>query len=291
MRFSIAVYDLPAREVVQVAIAADRCGFDTLWLGEHVVVPHAVASVHPTSSADTENPLRRPVLGPGTVLHDPWAVLGAVAGATTRIRSATGVLVLPLHHPLLVARAVATLHALSAGRFQLGVGSGWVAEEFAALDVPFEGRGRRLDASIELLRAALAGEPVGKPAVQVCDRAVEVPLVIGGGSPPALRRAARLGDGWLSSGAAGVDQVLQSRDVIESVRASVGRSHLPFRCFGRLPAPRPELVDRYRAEGVEDVVVWADHVWPRGAQLSWEQKRRCFRSCAEELGVRPARAA
>lgn len=287
-RFGIAAYDLPARELVALAVAADRCGFDTLWVGEHVAVPLEVASTHPTSGA--ANPLHRHVLAPGTVLHDPWAVLGAVAAATSSIRLATGVLVLPLHQPLLVARAVATMHALSSGRFVLGVGSGWVAEEFAALGVRFDGRGTRLDASLSLLGDALAGKAVGDPAVQVCTSPVSVPLVVGGSSAPALRRAARIGDGWLSSGAAGVDEVLKGRDVIASHRSALGRTG-PFRCYGRLPAAEPGLVDRYAGEGVDDVVVWADHVWPRGSQLSWEQKRTHLQSRAVDLGVLPARAA
>jgi alkanesulfonate monooxygenase SsuD/methylene tetrahydromethanopterin reductase-like flavin-dependent oxidoreductase (luciferase family) len=201
------------------------------------------------------------------------------------------VLVLPLHQPLLVARAVVTLHTLSAGRFLLGVGSGWVAEEFAALDVPFEGRGRRLDRLLEVLGDALAGKPVGSPALRVCEEPVQVPLVIGGSSVPALRRAARVGDGWLSSGAAGLDDVLRGRDDIETHRAALGRLHLPFRTYGRLPAADTRLVDRYRTEGIEDVVVWADHVWPRGSQLSWEQKRQHLQQRAGDLGVLAARAA
>lgn len=288
-RFGIAAYDLPARELVALAAAADRCGFDTLWVGEHVGVPLEVASTHPTAGA--VNPLHRHVLAPGTVLHDPWAVLGAVAAVTSRIRLATGVLVLPLHSPLLVARAVATLHALSVGRFLLGVGSGWVAEEFAVLDVSFEGRGARLDAALELIGDALAGKPVGTPAVQVCEAPIEVPLVVGGSSGPALRRAARVGDGWLSSGAAAVDEVLRGRDVIDTHRAALGRSHLPFQCYGRLPVAETSLVDRYRSEGIEDVVVWADHVWPRGAQQSWEQKRTHLQVRAADLGVLSGRAA
>lgn len=290
-RFGLAVYDLPAREVVRLARAADECGFDTLWVGEHVVVPREVASTHPTSSGAVTNPLSRPVLAPGTVLSDPWAVLGAVAAATSRIRLATGVLVLPLHHPLLVARAVATLQDLSGGRFLLGVGSGWVAEEFAALGVPFEGRGRLLDESLELVRSALTGEPVGSPPVVACPAPVTVPLVLGGSSRPAFVRAALRGDGWLSSGAAGVDDVLRGREVIEAVRAAHGRAHLAFQTFGRLAAAEPHLVDRYRSEGVDDVVVWADHVWPRRPDLTHEQKTEHFRMRAEDLGVCQVRAA
>lgn len=284
-RFGLAVYDLPATEVVRLARVADECGFDTLWVGEHVVVPSAVASTHPTATDEAANPLARPVLAAGTVLPDPWSLLGAVAAATGRIRLATGVLVLPLHHPLLVARAVATLQDLSEGRFVLGVGSGWVAEEFAALDVPFRGRGRLLDASLELVRAALTGAPVGSPPVVACAAPVTVPVVVGGSSRPALVRAGLRGDGWLSSGAAGVDEVLRGRDVIETVRTAHGRDHVPFRTFGRLPAAEPHLVDRYRAEGVDDVVVWADHVWPRDPQLSLESKAEHLRRRAEELGV------
>ena len=290
-RLGLAVYDLPALELLQLARAAETCGFDTLWLGDHAVVPHEVLSVHPTANGGIPNPLQRQVLSADTVLHDPWAVLGAVAAVTSRMCVATGVLVLPLHHPLLVARAVATLQSLSAGRFLLGLGTGWVAEEFDALGVQFAGRGGRMDASLATLRAALAGGPSGEPAVQVCADPVPVPLVLGGSSPPALRRAARVGDGWLSSGAADVEEVLRSRDVIAARRTAIGRGHLPFRCFGRLPSASPALLERYQAEGVEDVVVWADHLWARSPKLSWERKAELFQARAAELGLAPARAA
>jgi len=290
-RFGLAVHDLPAPELLQLSQAADRCGFDTLWVGEHVGVPLQLLSEHPTAATGAVNPLRRHVLAPGTVLHDPFVVLAAVAAMTSRIRLATGVLVLPLHHPLMVARAVVTLQGVAEGRFLLGVGSGWVAEEFATLGVPFEGRGRLLDDSLDQLRDALAGRPVGSPAVQVCDAPVVVPLVLGGSSAPALRRAARRGDGWLSSGASDVDEVLRCRDVIEAERVARGCDDLPFRCFGRLPSPDPLVVDRYRSEGVNDVVVWADHLWPREPQMSWERKAEQLAVRAADLGVASVRAA
>lgn len=287
MRFGIAVYDLPAPDLLQLAEVAEECGYDMLWLGEHLVVPATVTSTHPTSSADVVSPLERDILASDTVLHDPWTALGALAAATTRLRLATGILVLPLWPPLLVARAAATLHAFSAGRFVLGVGSGWVREEFDALGVPFETRGQTMDTSLEVIRAALAGGPSGNPAVQVCEQAVTISLVLGGGSPPALRRAARVADGWLSSGASSIDEVVRGRDVIETARAAQGRTQLPFTAFGRLPAPEPALVDRYRAEGFEDVVVWGDHLWPRAPHLSNEQKMQHFREHSTQLGVTP----
>ncbi|MGH9138979.1 MAG: LLM class F420-dependent oxidoreductase [Acidimicrobiales bacterium] len=181
-----------------LARAAEDAGFESLWTVEHVVVPAGYQSEYPYSRDG-----RMPA-GEEFDLPDPLVWLTWVAAHTSRIRLGTGVLVLPQRNPAIVAKEVATLDRLSGGRVTLGVGAGWLAEEFAALGVPFEDRGRRLDAYIEALRSLWTGEATLENEFVRYDRAFSrptpangpVPIVIGGHSDAAARRAGRIGDGF-----------------------------------------------------------------------------------------------
>ncbi|MFN2540345.1 MAG: TIGR03619 family F420-dependent LLM class oxidoreductase [Mycobacteriales bacterium] len=289
-RFSIAAYGLATAELLPLAQAAEQAGFELLWLGEHLVIPSTVGSSHPTSSAAAADPLDEPVLSPGTVLNDPWVSLAAVAAGTTRLRLATGILVLPLQHPLLVARAAATLQALSGDRFSLGVGAGWVREEFDALGISFDERGSRFDEQLDILRAAWAGGAISYRGghfsfddVQVCGDQVRVPIVVGGHSPPALRRAARNADGWLSSGVADLDEAVRCRDELHRLRA--GHHERPFVHYVRLAQPDPDLVAGCVARGFEDLVLWADQLWPRDPSIPVSEKAELLSERAARLRV------
>jgi probable F420-dependent oxidoreductase len=290
-RISISAYDVAATDLLALAVAADQVGFDTLWLGEHIVLPLAYESEHPTTG-DTEQDhhITGPIIGPGTELLDPWVELAAIAGLTNQLRLATGMYILPLRHPLLTARAGATLHEVSGGRFRLGIGAGWLQEEFHSLGVPFEGRGARVEETIEILRAAWAGGPFehhgtlfSLTKVQVSPRRVDVPLVLGGNTPRALRRAAALGDAWFSSGTPSFDEAMRLRDAIHALRTRHGRRE-PFPCTFRIEGRDLALVERYRSEGVDEVVIWADQLWPPG---SLEARRDAMARAGEVLGLVP----
>jgi probable F420-dependent oxidoreductase len=207
--------DAGAAELVQVARACEAAGFDYVAVCDHVAIPEAQAEAMSTEWWDT------------------IATLSYLAAATERVRLLSHVYVLPYRHPLLVAKAWATLDRLSGGRAILGVGAGHVAGEFAALGVPFDERGRLLDEAIDAVRAALAAEG---PAAQR-PRPVQAPLPIwvGGSSPAALRRAGQRGDGWLPQGPpeggmeAGIARVQEHR-------AAAGRADAPF-TIGALSGP------------------------------------------------------
>ena len=178
-------------ELVAVTRAAEDAGLLYVGVCDHVAVP--------TDRADTM----------GVTWYDPWTTLAYLAAVTSRVRLLTHVAVVALRHPLQTAKTVATLDHLSAGRVILGVGAGHVVEEFAALDVPFDGRGARLDEAIDAIRAALDHEvaahagPTWRFAdVAIAPRPVQatVPIWVGGSSPAALRRVAERGDGWLPQG-------------------------------------------------------------------------------------------
>ncbi|HSS08769.1 MAG TPA: TIGR03619 family F420-dependent LLM class oxidoreductase [Acidimicrobiales bacterium] len=294
MTISICAYNLPARELLALAVAADELGFDSLWLGEHIVLPLGYASEHSTAgnSADHEH-VKGAIVSPDTELVDPWVGLAAISGATRQLRVATGVYILPLRHPLLTARAACTLHEVSGGRFMLGVGSGWLREEFDAFGVPFEERGRRLDETLDVLRKAWAGGPFEHRGnlfsfgpLQVTASPAEVPIILGGNTPRALRRAALVGNGWFSSGTPTFDAARHLRDTIYALRSEHGRTE-PYRCYFRVEGCDPEVIEGYRREGIDDVVIWADQLWP-SAPL--DDQRAALAVAGTELGLTPARS-
>jgi probable F420-dependent oxidoreductase len=289
VNIGISAYDMDGQDLVDLAVAADGLGFDAVWLGEHVVLPVEYSTPHPTASSKSQQHHTGPIVDVSTRLLDPWFLLGAVASMTNHLRLATGVYILPLRHPLLTARAAANAHDLSGGRFILGVGAGWLREEFDALDVPFGDRWTRVEESIEILRSAWKGGPFsfhGKhfafDPIQVTPHAVEPPIILGGNTERALERAVRLGDGWFSSGTPSLDEARELQARINAIRGE----HAPdreFRCYFRMEGADPANFDRYREAGIEDLVVWADQVWPTG---SLNDKRRTLAEAAERLGVR-----
>src|SRR6185295_7010233 len=183
-----------------VALAAEGSGFATLWSGEHVVMVDRSASRYPYSDDGQ-------IAVPSTAdWIDPLIGLSFAAAATSSIGLATGVLLLPEHNPVVVAKQAATLDSLSGGRFTLGVGIGWSREEFDALGVPFERRGARTAEYAAAMRtlwrdeiASFDGEFVSFDSVRVNPKPFSgngIPIVCGGNSDAALRRVAAWADGW-----------------------------------------------------------------------------------------------
>lgn len=291
MRVGISAYDIAANDLVELAAAADDLGFSSLWLGEHVILPVDYRSEHPTTGDTAHQHHTGPIIDPDTTLVDPLVTLAAAAAVTRRITLATGIYLLPLRPPLVTARMTTTLAEVSGGRFMLGVGSGWLEEEFTAVGVPFAERGPRLDESIDVLRAAWSGQPFDHQGrfwqtgpVQVSATPVPVPLVLGGNTERALRRAADRADGWFSSGTPAYDDALRLRDRLHALRAELGRTD-PFPTYIRVAAADQAELDRYARAGVEDVVVWADQVWPADGHP--DDKRAALAVAAERLGIAP----
>jgi len=287
----ISAYDMDAVDLVDLARAADEAGFDAVWLGEHVVLPVEYSTPHPTKKEAGVQHHTGPIVAMETELLDPFVELGAAAGATEHICLATGMFILPLRHPLATARAACTLQEVSGGRFLFGIGAGWLQEEFDALHVPFSERYGRFQESIELMRTAWAGGPFeheGKyfpvRGVQVTSRPTHVPLIFGGNTDKALQRAARFGEGWFSSGTPLFDDSRRLRDTLYSLRDQYGRTG-DCRCYVRVEGCDPAVVEEYSAEGFDDVVIWADQVWP--AQAALDDKREALAKAATALGLTP----
>jgi probable F420-dependent oxidoreductase len=212
-----------------LAQEAERLGFESLVLPEHVVLAVEYSSLYPYNKSG------RVPLPPDCVIPDPLDTLAFVAGVTTTLGLATGLLVLPWHHPLVLAKRAATVDRLSGGRLRLGVGLGWMREEIESGGVDFDSRGERADETIDALRAVWSADPsVGAAfegrhfsfrAVSSFPRPVHaagVPIEVGGTSPPAIRRAARRGDGWLSLGLRG-ERLLEALGTLAEQAKRAGR--------------------------------------------------------------------
>jgi probable F420-dependent oxidoreductase len=291
MKVGLTAYDVHAAEFVELARAADEAGFSSLWLGEHVVLPIGYATDHPTKQQPGVQHHTGPIVSPDTELVDPLVQLGAAAAVTSRIELATGIYILPLRHPLAVARSVCTVQELSGGRFVFGVGFGWLEEEFDVLDVPFAERVTRFEESIDVLRTAWRsgevkheGRHFSISGVQVTKRVTDVPLMLGGNTDKALRRAARLGDGWFSSGTPPFEESVRLRGELERLRSESERAGDPFTLVFRMAGADPATARRYADEGFEEVLVWTDQVWPADGPL--EAKREAMFAAAEALGLR-----
>jgi probable F420-dependent oxidoreductase len=187
-------------KAVELAQAAEAAGFESLWTVEHTVQPGGYASPYPYSEdgkiAGGNNEIDLP---------DPIIWMSYVAAATTSIKLATGIVILPQHNPVVMAKQVGTLDHMSNGRIILGIGVGWLKEEFDALGVPFEARGKRADEYVAAMRELWSAEAPTFNGDFVSFREAycrpqpvnkHVPIIIGGDSKFAARRAGRLGDGY-----------------------------------------------------------------------------------------------
>ncbi len=189
---------------IGVATAAETLGVESIWAVEHVVVPADYSSRYPYAADG-----RMPLTGEHAI-PDPLDWLAFVAGVTSTLQLGTAMLILPEHHPVELAKRLATIDTLSQGRLLLGVGVGWMREEAEALCTRFEDRGARTDEYIAVMRtlwsedvASFSGDHVSFHRVRCVPKPVRaggVPILVGGHSPAAARRAGRLGDGFFPLG-------------------------------------------------------------------------------------------
>lgn len=253
--------------LAQAVVLAEQVGFESVWAGEHVVMPdHA-----PNYPYSEDGRLPQPG---DTDVADPLIWLTYAAALTSTIRLATGVVVLPLRNPVVFAKQVASLDLLSGGRAMLGVGVGWMPEEAEVVGVPFTGRGRRTDEYIEAMRALWAedvasfdGEHVRFAGARSYPKPVQpgrrVPVIIGGSGPAAARRAGRIGDGYYPI-APTVEALADQIALMHAAAREAGRdpahvevSTMAFSLVGPDPVTRAQLDDFHRMEdlGVSRIVV------------------------------------
>jgi probable F420-dependent oxidoreductase len=240
---------------------AEQRGFDSIWVSDHVVMPTELNSPYPF------RPDGKPPFDPRTPFQDPFVALAFMAAVTRHVELGIGVLVLPMRQPILVAKQAATLDVLSGGRAILGVGTGWMREEFELLGQDFTTRGRRTDDAIAIMRACWRDDPIdlGDDARQLGPVAMAPKPVggrglrvwVGGHSPAALGRAARIGDGWYGSNVLPYDY----RRLATEVRRLRDEHHGPGDAFTlgiKVPVCDPadalELRDGYEQAGADVIV-------------------------------------
>ncbi len=225
----------------RLARSAEAAGFESLIAVEHVVWPTAYDSTYPYS------PTGKLPGGPGTNIPDPLLYLAHIGAVTSRIRQLTGVVILPQRKPLVLAKETATLDFMTGGRLELGIGIGWLREEFEAIGVPFPRRGPRTEEYIAAMRAlwdgddaSFTGEFVDFAHMSCNPKPVRgrVPIHIGGHSAAAARRAGRIGDGFFPATGAQVE-VAPLIELARETAAAEGRDPAALQvttgCPGALP--------------------------------------------------------
>lgn len=293
-KFSYVAFTRTVNEQIDLAVLADRLGYDAMWFGEHIVLPLGTENVYmPRSDSDPTKAfgLPRSVYDESTKFFDMAALMGAVARETSRMSIMTGIYLATLRHPLITARFLATMAELSAGRFQLGVGTGWNKAEMDALGGDFANRGAIMDETIDILRLAMAGgacEYHGKhfsfDPVLVSPEAFEVPILFGGHSAPALRRAARVGDGWISSLSNDLDELVGLTRQIDAYREQMGTSGRPFEHWVKLTQIDPVEIARLQTLGVHNFQLVGDLLGPRDATYQMRCERLTSVATALRLG-------
>ncbi len=258
--------------VAAVARTADAVGFSTLWSGEHIVMVDRPDSRYPYA------PDGRIAVPSDADWLDPFVTLSYAAAVTSGIRLGTGVLLLPEHHPLLVAKQAASLDRLSGGRFVLGVGIGWSSEEFAALGIPFPGRARRTREYIDVMRtlwrdstASYVGEFVRFESVRSYPKphlGVAIPVVLGGNSDAALARVAEYGDGWYGFNLS-IDEVHDRITVLSQLCRQGDRDIGTIEIAVSTRDGTARDLDELERRGVDELVVVASPPGEAGAAADW----------------------
>jgi probable F420-dependent oxidoreductase len=261
MKFGLALGRLHPSFFVDVTVEADRLGFESVWLPEHLVMPvDMTSSPHPGEDV--------PPVPPGVPVFDCFAYLCYLAGLTERVRLGSHVYNLALRHPFVAARAVQTLDIVSGGRAEVGIGASWLAEEWDATGLDFTTRGRRLDEALavcmqlwteevvehhgeffEFAPVMFEPKPVQKPWP---------PIHVGGESGAALRRAARFGNGWIGI-THSVESVRPSVQQLHRLREQEGRTDVRFEVTVGGPVASRDDVARWEEAGVDRLIVapWA----------------------------------
>ena len=261
MKFGIALGRLNPAFFVEAALEAERLGYESVWLPEHLVLTVAMSrSPHPGEE--------HPPVPPTTPVFDAFTYLGYLAGRTENLRLGTHVYNLGLRHPFIAARAVQTLDIVSGGRLEFGIGASWLEEEWKAAELDFHTRGRRVDEALEVCKRLWSdaevshdGEFFQFDAVSFEPKPIQKPwppVLVGGESEAALKRAARAGDGWIGM-AHTFESAEQSIARLRQLLADNDRADAPFQvCLGG-PVESANDVKRWEDLGVTRLIVspWA----------------------------------
>jgi probable F420-dependent oxidoreductase len=229
LKFVLSLFMTPTPHIVQLAMAAERAGWSMVTMSDHVVNVEQPTTPYPYTP---DGKRRWPEF---TEFPDQFVMIAAMAAATSRLRFTTNAFVLTMRDPFTVAKALSTLAVMSGNRIAPSIGVGWSRDEFDILGHSFANRGKRCDEMIEVMRLLWSGEYVEHHGPYYNFKRLEmnprptapIPLWVAGMSDAAHRRAARLGDGWLSDWQPAAE-ILATVEKIRGYRREYGRDHLPF---------------------------------------------------------------
>ena len=256
MKFQIAESMCDIDHYLPLAQVADEAGFDAFGLGDSVLYPRTAVGKYPYTATGDRDFLE------GAPFIDPFQLFAAMSVVTTRIKFAVGVLKLPIRNPVLVAKQVSSLAVFTGERFILGVGlSPWL-EDFQACGEDWDTRGPRMDEQIQIIRGLMTGEyfewkseHYDIPSIKLCPVPGQCPpIVIGGHSKPAYRRAARYGDG-VNFVSLTEDELVERLAIINGLRKEYGRENEPFMVSVGIPAFSIDDMRRLEDRGVTDLTV------------------------------------
>ena len=262
---SVNVGGLDGAGMATLARVAEEVGVESFWTFEHVMVPNHYASVYPYSRSG-----KMPVL-PETPFVDPLITLAHLAGVTSTLKLATGVNIMPQANPLLLAKQVASLDHLSDGRLILGLGAGWLEEEYGAMGVPFEKRGARFNDYLVAVKKVWSGETVehqseflnwsGFKSYPVPVQKPHPPLIIGGTSPAALRRVVRHGDGWFAP-SRNLEELGEMCGALREVASREGRDYQSLQISAMWGGVQEglESIPAYKELGVTRLILGMHHL-------------------------------
>jgi len=230
VRFWQSLFLCEGDQMIEVAKMVEALGLDGALIADHLL-----HFDHQESTYLYSEDGKPPSFTPDTLWPESWSLIATLCAVTERIKFSTNVFILPLRNPIEVAKSTGSVAYFSNDRVVLGAGAGWMKEEFDALGVDFSTRGRRYDECIEVIRKLQTGELVEHhgeffdfpPVVMTPTPSRPVPIYCGGSSKPALRRAARVGDGWLGPGQT-LDDALATLGQIAALRAEYGRQNAEF---------------------------------------------------------------
>jgi probable F420-dependent oxidoreductase len=284
MKFWQNVSWMETDQLIDLARHAETLGYEGVMDGDHFAFPVKLKTPYPLSEDG------QPPMGSDFNYPDNFVSAGAIAVATARLRYMTDIFVLPVRHPLAVAKAAATVAILGGHRFVLGVAAGWMKDEFDLAGIDFATRGQRLDEMIAIMRKLWLGGPVehhGRffdfdPLRLEPMPGRIVPIFCAGTTKTALKRAALLGDGWRNGGNT-LDEVAGFIAELKRLRHEAGRDHLPFEIVATLVEP-PSLDNFKRLEdlGVHGTLVYPPH-FALGRHSTLDQKKQLLETFAESF--------
>ncbi len=269
MKFTICPAFLSPQELTRIAVESESCGFDVVAFVDHVAHPETLHTPY-TFSEDGIRPWDETAVWP-----EPWTMMTHVAARTSTIELMTAVYVLPLRNPALVAQQVSTVSQLADRRIWFGIGSGWSVDEFMLTQQDFSNRGRRVVEMVDVMRRLWSGEMIEHHGEYFdFDRLVmqptpvaEVPILFGGDAEPILRRAARIGDGWISP-PANIADALKTAERLKTMLIEEGREKEPFEVvLTTIDGADKDAVSMAEAAGVDNIILtnpWLFEVFVSG---------------------------